>query len=339
MRFLSKVKFLILANFVLSKNNIKMKSETLILGSTGSIGYAFAANLISKNIPITILVRDLEKANSLFKGSPLVEIIKGNVQDLALLKQISKDKKYIFHGINYPYNKWFGNMDLATQKIIEVASENNAMIIFPGNVYNYGNLPMIKEDSLENPCSKKGALRVEIEKMLRDAAQAGKCKVLNVCLPDFWGPNVLNEGIRPVFENALAGKALPYMIRTDIPHQLVFTKDAAEIMVRLMQKDTVQPYEKYNYGGQIQPDMKSFLNRISRLANTPEEISVHSKWIFSVLGLFLPMMKEVKEMLYLFEGTVILDDAKVRKIFPDFRETPLDEAITETLNWFKNYHS
>lgn len=313
-----------------------MKSEILILGSTGSIGYAFTENLISKNIPVTILVRDPKKAENLFKGSPIVEIIEGDVQDLSLLKQISKDKKYIFHGINYPYNKWYGNMDTATQKVIEAASQNQGMIIFPGNVYNYGNIPVIKEDSPEKPCSKKGALRVEIEKMLRDAAQAGKCKVLNVCLPDFWGPNVLNEGIRPIFENALNRKALPYMIRTDIPHQLVFTKDAAEIMVRLMQRGITEPYEKYNYGGQIQPDMKSFLNRISRLANAPEKISVHSKWIFSILGLFLPMLKEVKEMLYLFEGTVILDDSKVRKIFPDFRETPLDEAIMETLNWFKN---
>ena len=48
------------------------------------------------------------------------------------------------------------------------------------------------------------------------------------------------------------------------------------------------------------------------------------------------MMKEVKEMLYLFERTVILDDSKVRKLFPDFKETPMDEAITETLSWFKN---
>lgn len=313
-----------------------MKSEILILGSTGSIGYAFTENLISKNIPVTVLVRNVKKAENLFKGSPMVEIIEGDVQDLSLLKQISKDKKYIFHGINYPYNEWFGNMDTATQKVIEAASQNQAMIIFPGNVYNYGNIPLIREDSPEKPCSKKGALRVEIEKMLRDAAQSRKCKVLNVCLPDFWGPNVLNEGIRPVFENALNGKALPYMIRTDIPHQLVFTKDAAEIMVRLMQRGITEPYEKYNYGGQIQPDMKSFLNRISRLANAPEKISVHSKWIFSILGLFIPMLKEVKEMLYLFEGTVILDDTKVRKIFPDFRETPLDEAIAETLNWFKN---
>ena len=313
-----------------------MKSEILILGSTGSIGYAFADNLISKKIPITVLVRDVQKASNLFKENPLVKIVEGDVQDLALLKSISNDKNFIFHGINYPYNKWFGNMNTITENIIEAASHNQAMIIFPGNVYNYGNISLIEEDSPQNPRTRKGALRVALEKMLKDAAEVRKCKVLNVCLPDFWGPNVLNEGIKPIFMNALSGKALPYMLRTDIPHQMVFTKDAAEIMVRLMQRGLIKPYESYNYGGYVHPTMKGFLNEISRLANTPEKIQVYPKWLFSVLGIFMPMMREVKEMLYLFENSVILDDSKVRKLFPDFNGTDLEEAILETLNWFRN---
>jgi nucleoside-diphosphate-sugar epimerase len=218
-----------------------MKSEILVLGSTGSIGYAFAENLISKNTPVTVLVRDVQKASNLFQGNSLVEIVQGDVQDLKLLKRISADKKTIFHGINYPYDKWFSNMDIATEKVIEAASQNQATIIFPGNVYNYGNMPLIYEGSQQNPCTRKGALRVELEMMLRKASEDGKCKVLNVRLPDFWGPNVLNEGIKPVFVNALNKKALPYIFRTDIPHQMVFTKDAAEIMVRLMQKGLTKP--------------------------------------------------------------------------------------------------
>ena len=107
----------------------------------------------------------------------------------------------------------------------------------------------------------------------------GKCTVLNVRLPDFWGPNVLNKGIKPLFINALNGKALPYMIRTDIPHQMVFTKDAAEIMVRLMQKGVNTPYENYNYGGYVYPSAKVFLNQISRIANSSEKINTYPTWL------------------------------------------------------------
>lgn len=55
-----------------------MKLEILILGSTVSVGYAFAEKLISKNIAITVSVRDFAKINNLFKSNPIVEIIKGN---------------------------------------------------------------------------------------------------------------------------------------------------------------------------------------------------------------------------------------------------------------------
>jgi len=312
-----------------------MKSSILVLGATGSIGYAFAENLISKQIPVTLLVRDAKKATALFKGNPLVEIIQGDAQDLALLKQVSADKSVIFHGINYLYHQWWGNMDVVTEKIIEAASQNKALIVFPGNIYNYGNIPVITEETEEIPCTRKGALRVSIEAQLRTAALAGKCQFLNVRLPDFWGPNVLNEGIRPIFENALAGKALPYMIRIDIPHQMVFTKDAAEIMVRLMNQPTKEAYRLYNYGGQTQASGKYFLNTVSRLANAPQKTTVYPKWLFTVMGWFMPMMKEVQEMTYLFENTVLLDDSKLRKLFPDFKETPLEDAITETLAWFK----
>ncbi len=153
-----------------------MKSEILILGSTGSIGYAFADNFISKNTPITVLIRDVQKASNLFQGNLFVEIVQGDVQDLELLKRISKDKTCIFHGINYPYDQWFGNMDTATQKVIEAASQNQAMIIFPRNVYNYGNLPLIHEDSPQIPCTRKGALRVELEIMLKKRLRRGSVK-------------------------------------------------------------------------------------------------------------------------------------------------------------------
>lgn len=73
-----------------------MKLEILILGSTVSVGYAFAEKLISKNIAITVSVRDFAKINNLFKSNPIVEIIKGDVQDLELLKKISEDKNIHF---------------------------------------------------------------------------------------------------------------------------------------------------------------------------------------------------------------------------------------------------
>ncbi|GAB2581903.1 NAD-dependent epimerase/dehydratase family protein [Spirosoma areae] len=321
----------------------------LVLGATGSIGYAVTANLLARRLPITILVRNRAKAEALFPNEPTLTIVEGDVQDAVLLNRVAADKAFIFHGINYPYDKWFGNMDTATQKVIDAATPGNSTIVFPGNVYNFGhtNQP-IREDSRPNPCTRKGQLRVELEALLEQAATAGKCRVLNVRLPDFWGPNVLNEGIKPIFENALNGKALPWLLNADVPHQSVYTKDAADIIVRLLLRDwteSAQPaarkdkrgeeaYQVWNYGGETRPSTRTWFGQISALTGKPLKIQVHSRFAVRVLALFVPVIREVKEMLYLYKNTILLDDAKVLALFPDFHPTPMTEALTETLTWF-----
>jgi nucleoside-diphosphate-sugar epimerase len=317
----------------------------LVLGATGSIGYAVTANLLARQLPVTILVRNRAKAESLFPNQPTLTIVEGDVQDAALLNQISADKNFIFHGINYPYNKWFGNMDTATQKVIGAAGQTHSTIVFPGNVYNFGNTKEpIREDSQPAPCTRKGQLRVEIEAVLKQAATAGKCRVINVRLPDFWGPNVLNEGIKPIFENALNAKALPWILNADSPHQSVYTKDAAEIIVRLLLRAWAMasqptakqdaPYQVWNYGGTTVPSVRAWFKQISDLTGSPLRLQVYSRFTVSLLGLFMPVLREVKEMLYLYENTILLDDKKVLALFPDFRATPMKQALTETLTWF-----
>jgi nucleoside-diphosphate-sugar epimerase len=182
--------------------------------------------------------------------------------------------------------------------------------------------------------------------MLERAAKASlngdrPVRVLNVRLPDFWGPNVLNAGMAPIFEGALNGKALPWLLNVDIPHQSVYTNDAAEIIVRLMLRDasasTTDPYEVWNYGGTTLPSMRWLFERISAVTGKPLKVQIYSRFIISTLGLFMPIMREVKEMLYLYENTILLDDSKVRAAFPDFQETPINQVLTETLAWFAKH--
>ncbi len=318
--------------------------SVLILGATGSIGYAVATNLLARQWPVTILVRNRAKAEKLFPHAPTLTIVEGDVQDVPLLNHLAAGKQFIFHGINYPYNQWFGNMDTATQKIIDAASKNeDTTIIFPGNVYNFGNTKdPIREDSVAQPCTRKGQLRVAIETMLDQAAEAGKCRVMNVRLPDFWGPNVLNDGVRPVFENALTGKALPWLLNADIPHQSVYTNDAAELIARLMERnwkatEKQNPYEVWHYGGTTVPSIRSWFGQISELTGNPLKMQVYSRFIIGFLGLFMPVLREVKEMSYLYENTIVLDDKKLRTLFPDFRPTPMKQALTDTLTWFSEH--
>lgn len=309
----------------------------LILGATGSIGYAVAENLLHRRLPVTLLVRSRAKAEALFPKQPNLTIAEGDVMDVTLLKRLSADKTHIFHGINYPYNRWFGNMDRVTANVIEAASQNRATLVFPGNIYQYGlTTEPIREDSHPNPCSRKGRLRLELETMMEKAVREDRCRLLTVRMPDFWGPNVLNDGVRPIFENALKGKALPWLSTIDIPHQAVYTPDAAELIVRLMLRPEQKPVEVWNYGGPTFPSMRWFFEKLTEQAGKPLKTTIYSRTFVTIMGLFMPVLREVKEMLYLYENTVVLDDRRLRALFPDFRETPLEKALADTLAWFRS---
>ena len=143
--------------------------------------------------------------------------------------------------------------------------------------------------------------------------------------------------------NALKGKALPWLLNVDIPHQAVYTPDAAELIVRLMLREwadaeqTTPPYQVWNYGGTTFQSIRSFFEQISTLTGKPLRIQVYSRFVISALGLIMPTLREVKEMVYLYENTILLEDRKVLARFPDFRPTPLNDALRETLKWFGKY--
>ncbi|MGY3088005.1 nucleoside-diphosphate-sugar epimerase [Hymenobacter sp. UYAg731] len=319
---------------------MKTPSQTrvLVLGGTGSIGQAVALNLLGKSYRVTLLARTPAKARALFGTPANLTIEAGDAEDLPRLLEVSRGHDVIFHGINYPYHQWEGTQERMTQNVIEAASQEQALIVFPGNIYNFGLTTPIREDSRPAPITKKGAIRVRQELLLAQAARAGRCRVLNVRMPDFWGPTVVNEGTIPIFEGALLGKAMPWLVTADLPHQFVYTPDAAEIISRLLAEGPREAYEVVNYAGQTTPSVRAFFTRISQVAGQPTaRVRVLPRWLFTVLAPFMPMMKAMKEMLYLYDQSILVDDSALRHRLPQWRETPLDEAIATTLRWFAEH--
>ncbi|MCP5063161.1 MAG: NAD-dependent dehydratase, partial [Ignavibacteriae bacterium] len=58
------------------------------------------------------------------------------------------------------------------------------------------------------------------------------------------------------------------------------------------------------------------------------------KFMVSLLGMFNPMIKEVKEMMYSMTEPYIVDHSDFEKSF-GVNITPHEEAIKETVEWFK----
>lgn len=312
-----------------------MNNKYLIIGATGAIGFAFTKAIQEAGETATLLVRDristIEKLGDL-TGLTIVE---GDANDTALLQNIASGVSFIFHGANVSYEHWATAMPIMTRSIIDAAEHASATIIFPGNNYNYGQIDQpISEITPFNPNSNVGEVRVKLERMLQLATDQGRIRTLVVRMSEIWGPSVANKQFAPIFENAPIGKAMPWMISTKVPQQLLYAPDAGRAIALLTNRDDLKPYEVFNIGGTQVKSIESWLQEIGNVAGKPAKISVMPKAMISILSHFIPVLKEIKSMAYKFETTIILNDDRFSALYPDFRQTPMRQAITETLAWF-----
>lgn len=314
-----------------------MKKQYLILGATGSIGYGFTQVLLEAGENVTILVRDTGAAARLFGQPGNLSIAEGDALDDRLLNQLAEGKDFIFHGISVPYDKWQAFMPDVTQKVIEAAKHARAVLLFPGNNYNFGKVQMpITELTPYNPSSRMGAVRVALEQMLQTAARQNQVKVIVLRMAEVWGPNVTNKGVAPIFENVLRGKPMPWLVRSDIPQQWVFNLDAGRALYELSKRIPETNYTVYNYGGVTVPSIQSWFGQIARQAGQPFRQQVMPGWVITVLAWFVPFFRELNGLLYKYQQSILLDDQKFRAAFPGFENTPMADAIDMTLAWFKN---
>ncbi len=314
-----------------------MNTKHLVLGATGSIGYAFTNELISNEIKTTIFVREKEKAQELFGNNPLLEIIVGDVNDLEKLKQVSSNKDFIFCGVNVPYQLWETQMENIISNVILSANQNGATILFPENNYVFGNMTTpITEKTISHPATKKGKVRLNIVNQLKKASEHGESRVIILRLPDFFGPNVTNGLIKPIFEEAIKNKPIKWMINADIPHQFSFTRDVAKYFYLLSLETNLPNFFLINYGGVTVSSIKYLSKKISEIQGNPNKVSLAPKFILNIIALFAPEVKELKENFYQFENSIILNDDRLKNMYPNVNETKLEVALKMTLDWYKS---
>jgi nucleoside-diphosphate-sugar epimerase len=317
-----------------------MEDHYLVLGATGGIGRAIVAELSSKEKKVVVLSRNKQKAENYFKDFNNVTIISGDASNADDVNKASENCGALFYCINTPYNKWAQTVKPLLKISIEACIKNNVKLIFPGNVYIYGFAQYNRVDELHPkfPCAKKGRIRLDMENMLFKAGSDEGLDFAIFRMPDFYGPYVINGFSEKVFTNALTGKALKWIGSKNVDVEYIFIEDAAKAMVEggLSEKSN---RKEFNIPACCETTTEKFLNEISKQGGKDSKMQVlNSNLIFTIMGWFNPIVREVKEMLYLKRHKLILDGSQYKKTFGELPATSYDEGIKKTLDWSREYY-
>jgi nucleoside-diphosphate-sugar epimerase len=310
-----------------------MEKAVLVLGSTGSFGGAVARELIRLGRPVRCLVRDKFKARRRFGEPNNLELIEGDVQDMDALRRTAAGCGAIVHGVNYPYHQWVPWMEAATRRVLKVA--DGKVLLFPGNVYLFGKQTgqPLDENAPFRPDTKKGALRIKLENLLMEASREGRTQTVVLRAGDYYGPTVRNGLVDPIFGNAVQGRTLRAIGRLDIDHQWAYVPDLARVGIDLMDLSCQLPeHTVVHYEGHVASPQKSFLQLVAKRAGRPNLAAKRFPWwLLRLVGVLDPTLRQLMELRYLFDQTVIIAGNGLKQLLPAFQPTPLEESIDETL--------
>lgn len=313
-----------------------MTDSALVIGITGGLGGAVAGALAARAWRVRALHRDPATARARSPTPPGVDWVRGDAMDAADVLAAADGVDVIVHAANPPgYRDWRGLAMPMLDHAIAAARRTGATLLFPGNVYNYGPdaWPTVSETSPQQPPTRKGRIRVEMEAMLK-AAGADGVQCIVVRAGDFfgggtggaWFGQVLVKPGRPV-------TSVTYPGRHDVGHAWAYLPDLAETFARIAERrDALGTFERFHFGGHYLEPAVQMPRAILRVAGVPEgRIRALPWWLLRIAAPFNETWRELLEMRYLWDISLALDNARLVAFLGAEPSTPLDTAVRETL--------
>lgn len=308
----------------------------LILGATGGIGHWAAVKLRERGEPIRVLVRDPEKFRLAWPDTTGIEVVRGDALTEADVRQAATDVRTIFHCVNVPYQEWSVKVMPMLANTISAARATGARVVFPGNVYVFGHAhsEFVGEADPKEPHTRKGRLRLEMENRLEELHRTEGLAYTIVRFPDFYGPFVENPVYAGIFRQALRGKRMTWYGSLDVPSEFLFIPDGGDAIVRAG-LDPSSNGETYHVPGAAIITPRAFLSEIAAAAGTTSRPRLVPNWMVAFIGVFNPLAREFREMLYLKQERFLLDGSKYRRKFGMVPATSYSLGVRESLEWFR----
>lgn len=297
-----------------------------ILGSGGAIGTELARALPEYTDRIRLVSRNPAKVN------PEDELLAADLLNPGEVTRAVKGAEVVYVTVGFPYQLkfWRKHWPPFIQSVIDACAEEGAKFVFLDNIYMYdpGHLNGMTEKTPIGPSSEKGKVRAEVAGMIMQQVATGRVKALIARSADFYGPGIQNTSVltEMVIKPLSNGKTANWMGSLDYKHSYTYTPDAGRATALLGNTD-----EAYNQVWHLPTDPdpmtgKEWIEAIaSELGVKPKSRTV-GKSMLRFLGIFVPVMKEMVEMLYQYDRDYVFLSRKFEEKF-NLTPTPYKEGL------------
>ena len=300
----------------------------VVLGANGRFGRAAVLAFAEAGWAVIAQLRQAPRA-------PLpagVQQVQADALDVTTLARAAQGAQVIVNALNPDYTQWARLLPPLTAAAIELAAATGALLMLPGNVYNYGNsLPAVLQDDTPFAATHpKAVQRIALEASLVQAAQHRGVRSIVIRAGDFLGD--AGTWIDLAIGKGLAQGKFVQMGPADLPHAWAWLPDLAQVFVAVAARRTqLAPFAALNYAGitltgaELQAAFEAALGRPLRRSAFP--------WpLIRLAALVAAMPRALVEMRYLWQRPHRLDGQRLQALLgAGMPATPLAEVVRQCL--------
>lgn len=301
----------------------------LVLGAQGRLGRAAAQAFAASGWRVIAQARRADAPG----------LLRLPLGDTAALAAAAQGARAVVYAVNPALPRWQAEMLPLARQGMDLAERLGAVFMLPGNVYVYGErMPtLLSEDSPMVPSTRLGELRLQLEQELAVRAEAGRLRSLVLRAGDFFGPG-LGSWLDLLIAKRLHQGRLVYPGPLDgVPHAWAYLPDLAQAFVAAADRRGGAAFERLHFAGHTLTGRELLdglaaaafeLGWVDSLRQRPMDW-----WRWHLAAPFVPLLREVLTLRYLWERPHRLDGERLRQRLGDrLPHTPLHLALLATLD-------
>jgi len=298
-----------------------------ILGANGTIGSALAKELTTYTDKIRLVGRNPKRINDTDELFP-ADLSDGQQVERAIE---GSEVVYLLVGFDYKLKVWQDKWPRLMRATVDACIKHRAKLVFFDNVYLYDKnaIPHMTEESLVNPPSKKGKVRQQIAEMMMNEIKNGKLEGLIARSADFYGPHNEKSVLQEMaYKNMKKGKSPMWMIDADKIHSFTYTPDAAKAVAIV--GNTANAYNQLWHlpTSTEKITARQIIDLFNKEMGKSKKIKLMPMWMLKLLGIFIPILREMPEMMYQNDRDYYFDSSKFNKRF-SFIPTSYQDGVKE----------
>jgi len=303
------------------------KGKVTVLGSNGHFGHAAMVAFRDAGWAVTGLARSNRRPVS---GATMVI---GDANDSAVLARAIADADVVVQGLHLPYDQWGnGRAEAQLQAVIDAMDGSGKTLLFPGTIYNYrASDRTVSPATAQSAEAPRGEIRIRREAMLARAAATQGFQTIILRGGDYYGPGNRGEWFeQAMLANVQRGK-IAHLGDLKLRHSWAYLPDLGRALVVLAeQRARLAPFENFHFAGHF-VSHGQMMGAIASTLARKVTITPLAWWQLGVLGLVMPMMRDIYRMRYIWRNEMELVDPRLDALLGPGFTTPFEVAVAATV--------